>query len=188
MSQYQSNLELLNKLNSLLNDYIQKNDFNSEEEFKQLIEIIYNDSLIIGKYINFLKPHSDNQSNIMRYYKVWSDMPPNFFPGTILIDMTVLARDCLRDITNYKVKILQEYGEINEKVNFKDDETIEFMSFLGIEELKNIYKKNIEDSRKINSQTLSNYIQGYIKVMNDYKDDLLKLENPDSSSNTSMMY
>ena len=115
-------------------------------------------------------------------------MPPNFFPGTILIDVTVLARDCLRDITSYKVKILQEYGEINEKVNFKDDETIKFMSFLGIEDLKDIYKKNIEDGRKINSQTLSNYIQGYIKVMECYENDLLKLENPDTSSNTLIMY
>ena len=176
MSNYQSILDLLNKNKGNLDDYIKKNKFDSDEEYMELLKNLHFDSLEVGKYVNFTKPNNENQSDVVKYFKIWPNLPPDFFPGSIIIDLSIISRNQINDIDNLKIDILKDYGNIKKNLNFEDDDVKVLMSKIQISDIHDLFVNNKSFNIKSRCIQILICLEGYIKAMEENKDDLLKLE------------
>ena len=180
MDEYTTNLRLLTEIKELLNDYIRKDSFDSDIEYKNIMKKIYDNSVIINQYINLMKPDPEEQVKCIKYFKIWSNIPPNILPGTFIMDLLGLSRDALDKTHLNKIGFLKIYSEI--KKNQGEEDLKDIFQLLQISDMTDLYIQQRGMEIKTTCDALSTVTDGYIKVMIKYKDDLISLSEKETSS------
>ena len=114
--------------------------------------------------------------DVVKYFKIWPNLPPDFFPGSIIIDLSIISRNQINDIDNLKIDILKDYGNIKKNLNFEDDDVKVLMSKIQISDIHDLFVNNKSFNIKSRCMQMLTCLEGYIKAMEENKDDLLKLE------------
>ena len=179
MSDYQTILDLLNKNKGNLDDYIKKNKFDSDEEYMELLKNLHFDSLEVGKYVNFTKPNNENQSDVVKYFKVWPNLPSDFFPGSIIIDLSIISRNQINQInfnqTSYHVTTL------NLSDRYKSEEVARVRVFVEAKNREVTYvKKPFEKKSQVYSNMhyrVRDFITGDIIIPFNKSDNSNKLSS-----------
>ena len=180
MDEYTTNLRLLTEIKELLNDYIRKDSFDSDIEYKNIMKKIYDNSVIINQYINLMKPDPEEQVKCIKYFKIWPNVPPNISLGTYVIDLLAISNNALDNSNQKKISFLKLFGDIRK--DHTNEDLKDIFQLLQISDMKDLYIREREMEIKTKCEAIFAVVEGYLKVMTKYKTELVSLCEKDESS------
>lgn len=180
MDEYTTNLGLLTEIRILIKGYLDENSFDSDTDYINVMTKIYENSIIINRYINLMKPDPEEQVKCIKYFKIWPNVPPNISLGTYVIDLLAISRSALDNSNKTKISFLKLFGDIRK--DHTDEDLKDIFQLLQISDMKDLYIREREMEIKTKCEAIFAVVEGYLKVMTKYKTELVSLCEKDESS------
>lgn len=187
-------LEELKNVFSRLVTYQKKDNYLDDQDYSEIISLIYDTGRSIDPLLNFHRPDPDNISLVNTFKRIWN-CDPNTFPGDASSDLTHITKKYLLAIESDKIDFLEKIAFISKTLPLDNPSLGTLMQQLNIgDSIVESYNKTKSTKRKLNCDNLKDYLLGYILTISNNKNELINelpkrlVQDVHKGTNSSSMY
>ena len=174
--------------------YQKKDNYLDDQDYSEIISLIYETGRSMDPLLNFHRPDPDNISLVNTFKRIWN-CDPNSFPGDASSDLTHITKKYLLEIESDKIDFLEKIAFISKTLPLDNPSLGTLMQQLNIRDsVVESYNKTKSTKRKFNCDNLKDYLLGYILTISNNKNELINelpsrlVQDVYKGTNSSSMY
>lgn len=187
-------LDKLKNVFTRLVTYQKKDNYLDDQDYSEIISLIYDTGRSIDPLLNFHRPDPDNISLVNTFKRIWN-CDPNTFPGDASSDLTHITKKYLLAIESDKIDFLEKIAFISKTLPLENPSLGTLMQQLNIgDSIVDSYNETKSTKRKLNCDNLKDYLLGYILTISNNKNELINefpsrlVQDVPKGTNSSSMY
>ena len=187
-------LEELKNVFTRLVTYQKKDNYLDDQDYSEIISLIYETGRSMDPLLNFHRPDPDNISLVNTFRRIWN-CDPNSFPGDASSDLTHISKKYLLEIESDKIDFLEKIAFISKTLPLDNPSLRTLLQKLNIgDSVVESYNRTKSTKRKLNCDNLKDFLLGYILTISNNKNELINelplrlVQDVHKGTNSSSMY